>query len=57
MSTMTVVECDQGDCANNCDGHCSEPRIRISDQECMSYAYEGGYEDDEDDGGHQGRQV
>lgn len=49
MSALAVVECDQGDCEFNEDGECAASMVAIISQECMTYAYEGGYEDEEEE--------
>lgn len=47
-STMAIVECDQKDCAHCEDGFCTSYWIRVESQECMTYEYEGGYDDEDD---------
>ena len=49
MSALAIVECDQKDCENYDEGYCSESWVQIINQECMSYAYEGGYEEEEEE--------
>ena len=46
---MSVIECDQKDCEFNEDGECCASMVAIIGQECMTYRYEGGYEDEEDE--------
>ena len=49
MSVVPIVECDQEDCANCEDGYCMSDWIKVESQECMTYEYDGGYEEDEDE--------
>lgn len=45
---MSIVECDQTDCKYNKDGECGASMVAIIGQECMTYAYEGGYEEEDE---------
>ena len=47
-SAMAVVECNDETCEHNDDGYCSASWVKILDQECMTYAYIGGYEEEEE---------
>ena len=48
MSATAVIECDQKDCENYDEGYCSASWVEIANQECMTYEYEGGYDDEDE---------
>lgn len=46
--SLAIIECDQKDCEYQKDGYCEAEWLEIASQECMTYAYEGGYEEDDE---------
>ena len=46
--SLSVIECNEETCKHNEDGYCEASWVEIINQECMTYTYEGGYEEDDE---------